>query len=109
MSTLVLPGSTIARVYFVIEPYPGAVYTHGEPHDQFTAALDAAADYWIGRRDYYTEQGLPERPPFPSVVERWDIVRPPDAVIGSVDMPISSDQLNEVAVTLSRHSRGLTS
>lgn len=110
MATLIPSGSKIARVYFEIEPFPGAEHPVGGKFDQLTFATDEAADYWIGRREVYREQGLPELPPFPTIVERWLIEHRRSSVFGSsatTDMPIGVDILNESAVRVSRLSRGL--
>lgn len=111
MNSMVPSGSKIARVYFEIEPFPGAEHAVGEKFDLVTFALDAAADYWIGRREVYREQGLPELPPFPTIVERWVIEHTRSRAAGwassTTDMPITSDTLTDSAVRVSRISRGL--
>jgi hypothetical protein len=111
MSTLIPSGSKIVRVYFEIDPFPGSEQPVGEKFDLITFATDEAADYWIGRRQVYREQGLPELPPFPTIVERWVIehARPRGAAWASSTtyMAITADTLTESMVRVSRISRGL--
>jgi hypothetical protein len=110
MNSMVPSGSKITRVYFEIEPFPGGESVGGK-YDLVTFALDAAADYWISRREVYREQGLPELPPFPTIVERWVIEhargRGAKWASSTTDMAITSDTLTESAVRVSRISRGL--
>lgn len=111
MATLIPSGSTITRVYFEIEPFPGGQPVGAQKFDLITFAVDAAADYWISRRQVYREEGLPELPPYPTIVERWIIEhrrqRGEKWDSTTTDMAITSDALNESAVRVSRISRGL--
>lgn len=111
MATLIPSGSKITRVYFEIDPFPGAEHPVGEKFDQLTFATDEAADYWVGRREAYRELGLPELPPFPTIVERWVIEhrrqRGEKWARSATDMPITTDTLTESVIRVSRLSRGL--
>jgi hypothetical protein len=109
MPTRVPSGSTITRVYFTVIPYIGATYSVGGEHDTLDSALDAAADHFAERVITFKETGLPEKPPFPMIVERWLIEYPKHAdPSGSVDMPMERMATDDVLLKLSRDRRGLT-
>jgi hypothetical protein len=73
------------------------------------SALDAAADHFVERQLAFKEAGLPEKPPFPVIIERWLIEYPKDAdPSGSVDMPIERMETDLVLLRLSRDRRGLS-
>ena len=107
MSTRVPAGSVIARVYFVVLPYPGAHSPIGSKQDSFNDALDAAADHYAGRQRAFAAMDLPEMPPLPVIVERWLIQYPPDAPSGTMDMAIEHTAMTRDAIRRSLARRGL--
>jgi hypothetical protein len=108
MPTRVPSGSTIVRAYFAVIPYVGATYSVGGEHDTHDSALDAAADHFAERKITFKEAGLPEKPPFPVIIERWLIEYPPGTdPSGSVDMPIERMETDDILLRLSRDRRGL--
>lgn len=109
MATRVPSGSTIARVYFTVIPYIGATYSVGGEHENLDDALDAAADHYIERRLAFQDAGLPERPPLPTIVERWLIEYPKNAeTSGSVDLTIERMETDLILLQISRDRRGLS-
>jgi hypothetical protein len=101
------PGSVITEVYYVVEPFVGAVYHVGGKHERFMKAVDAAADHYEERRKVYREMDLPERPPLPVIIERWRIEFPENSRGGVDDRPIERTPTDSDMLRKSRIRRGL--
>lgn len=107
MSTSPPPGSVITEVYFVVEPFVGAVYHIGGKHERFMKAVDAAADHYEERRKVYREMDLPESPPLPVIIERWHIEFPANSRGGAQDRSMERIQTSSDMLRKSRIRRGL--
>lgn len=107
MSTSPPPGSVITEVYYVVEPFAGAVYHVGGKHERFMAAVDAAADHFAERRKVYREMDLPEQPPLPVIIERWRIEYPANSRGGADDRPVERTQTTSEMLRKSRVRRNL--